>query len=99
MRISIAGADQRWHLIAPIAAVAEPTMQQDYRRSRVVRTLMFHIAPIASDPQRRGAVLFEILKFVVGRIHANRKAAGLAKRLLASSPIRSWLSPSAKMLR
>ena len=68
---AIAGADQRWNLIAPITAMAEATMQQDHGRAGPVcrvpnsSAVVIHVALIACDGQRRGAMRLEILKVVV----------------------------------
>jgi len=68
---AMAGADQRWNLIAPITAMAEATMQQDHGRARPVcrvpdsSPVVVHVTLIAGHGQGQGAMRFEILEVVV----------------------------------
>ena len=64
-------ADQRWNLIAPIAAMAEAAMQKDHGRAgpecRVPNssTVVINVALLACDRQGGGTMRFEIRKVVV----------------------------------
>jgi len=68
---AMAGADQHWNLIAPIATVTEAAMQQDHGRAGPVcrvpdsSAVVFQVALIACDRQGRGAARFEVLEVVV----------------------------------
>ena len=63
---AMARADQRRNLIPPIPAMSEAAVQQDHRKpgpiSRVpdASAVVLHVAPIACDRQRRGAMRFKI---------------------------------------
>jgi hypothetical protein len=71
----MAGVDQRGNLVAPIAAVAQATMQQDHGRTGPVsrvpdsRPVVLHVALIVCSRQGRGALLFENPEVVVVRFH------------------------------
>ncbi len=64
-------ADQRWNLIAPIAAMAEAAMQKDHGRAgpecRIPDSsaVVIQVALLAGDRQGGGTMRFEILKVVV----------------------------------
>jgi len=72
---TIATPNQGWNLIAPIAAVAEAAMQQDYGRAGPVSsvpdpsTVAFDVPLIICDRQQRGAVRFKPAEVVVVRFH------------------------------
>ena len=71
---TIAAFDQRWNLISPIAAMAQATMQQDYRCANSVSAIpdagsvMFDRSGIVCDGKWRGAVRFESSQLIVVRL-------------------------------
>jgi hypothetical protein len=62
--------------IPPVAAVAEAAVQQDHRPAGAVRcvsdpsAVVFDVALITCDRQRRGPVRFKLAKAVVANFHA-----------------------------
>ena len=77
---TIATADQRWNLITPIPTAAQAAVQQDHGRAGPVRcipdptAIVFDVALITRDRQRRGAVRFESAEIVVIRFHSDLSA-------------------------
>ena len=72
---AMAGGGERRDLIAPIAAVAEPAMQQDHGRAGAIGrvpdagAVIVHVALLACRRQRRSALRFEFFEVVVVWFH------------------------------
>jgi hypothetical protein len=68
---SIATLAQRWDLVAPIATMAQATMQQNHHRAGTIRrvpysrAVVLDIAQIICMRQRRGAIRFKLSQIVV----------------------------------